>query len=161
MPISIGSADRRAANAETLSDRAVQPAILRGAACKCPACGKGRLFSRYLKVENACRRCGEVLSHHRADDAPAYFTMVIVAHVIVGGLLAVEKAFAPATWIQLAIWLPLTLVLSLVLLPVVKGSLVALQWALRMHGFGGGLDPAAPPPDPATPAVSIAQGRQG
>lgn len=129
--------------------RPVQPALLRGARGVCPACGTGRLFSSYLKVKAACEHCREELHHHRADDAPAYFTMLIVGHVIVGGLLTVEQAFSPPTWVQLAVWMPLTIVLSLLLLPVVKGMLVALQWALRMHGFGTGADPAAPAPDPA------------
>lgn len=161
MPISPGLADRPAAVAAVPSDRAVQPAMMRGAACRCPACGHGSLYSAYLKVEHACRHCGEVLAHHRADDAPAYFTMVIVGHFVVGGLLAVERAFSPPTWVQLAIWLPLTLVMSLALLPVVKGSLVALQWALRMHGFGAGEDPAASPPDPATAMASTSEGPKG
>jgi uncharacterized protein (DUF983 family) len=161
MPISPGLAGRHGASTEAPRERAVQPAMLRGAAGRCPACGRGRLFSAYLKVEDACRHCGEVLRHHRADDAPAYFTMAIVGHIIVGGLLTVEQAFAPPTWVQLAIWLPLTLVLSLVLLPVVKGSLVALQWALRMHGFGAGIDPAAPSPDPAISLTATAEGHKG
>ncbi len=76
--------------------------------------------------------------------------MFVVGHLVVGGVLSVEKAFAPPTWVQLAVWLPMTLVLSLALLPVIKGGLVALQWALRMHGFGSGRDPALPPVDPAT-----------
>src|SRR5262249_20657559 len=62
----------------------------------------------------------------------------IVGHVIVGGALWLEIALAPPTWLHLAIWLPLTLVMSLLLLPRIKGSLVGLQWALRMDGFGGG-----------------------
>jgi uncharacterized protein (DUF983 family) len=78
--------------------------------------------------------------------------MLIVGHFIVGGLLSMEQAFAPPTWVQLAVWLPATMILSLLLLPVVKGMLVALQWALRMHGFGSGPDPAAPAPDPALEA---------
>jgi uncharacterized protein (DUF983 family) len=131
------------------SERPVWPAIRTAARGCCPACGSGRLFTSYLKVVDHCPACNEALHHHRADDAPAYFTMFIVGHVIVGGLLALEKAIAPSTFVQLAIWLPLALVLSLALLPVVKGALVGLQWALRMHGFGPGDDPAAPLPDPA------------
>ena len=146
------------AKAGAEAERSVQPALLRGAAGRCPACGNGRLFVSYLKVADSCPQCGEALHHQRADDAPAYFTMVIVGHVIVAGVLAVEKSFAPATWIQLAIWLPMTLVLSLALLPVVKGMLVALQWALRMHGFGRGRDPAAPQADPAEGVVLPLQG---
>ena len=61
--------------------------------------------------------------------------MVIVGHVVVGGVLMLERAVAPDIWVHMVLWLPLTLGLSLVLLPMVKGALVGLQWALRMHGF--------------------------
>lgn len=108
------------------------------------------MFGRYLKVEPVCSRCGTELHHHRADDAPPYFTMFIVGHVIIGALLALEKKFAPETWVHLVIWLPLTLVLTLWMLPRVKGALVAYQWALRMHGFGAGPDPAEPEVWPPT-----------
>ena len=94
----------------------------------------------------ACGSCGEELHHHRADDAPPYFTMLIVGHVLVGGALSLEKAFAPSMWVHMALWLPLTLVLSLWLLPRIKGALIGLQWANRMHGFGDGPDPAAAEP---------------
>ena len=117
--------------------RPVMPAVMRGWSCKCPACGDGWIFSSYLKVADTCPKCGEELHHHRADDAPPYFTIFIVCHVVIGGMLALEQAYAPATWIHLIIWLPMTLGLSLWLLPHVKGTLIGLQWALRMHGFGG------------------------
>lgn len=94
------------------------------------------MFRAYLKVADRCPACGEDLSHQRADDAPAYFTMVVVGHVVVGGVLALERALAPEAWLQLALWLPLTAAMTLWLLPRTKGSLVGLQWALRMHGFG-------------------------
>ena len=86
---------------------------------------------------HTCDVCGTDLHHQRADDAPPYFTMLIVGHVVVGGILAAEVAYHPPTWVHLAIWLPLLVIMSLVLLPIVKGALVGLQWALRMHGFGG------------------------
>lgn len=132
----------------TAADRPVWPALWRGWSRVCPACGKGALFDRYLKVAHACSECGTELHHHRADDAPPYFTMVVVGHVVVGLILAVEKAYAPETWLHLVIWLPLALGLTLWLLPRVKGALVAYQWALRMHGFGKGPDPADPQPWP-------------
>jgi uncharacterized protein (DUF983 family) len=93
------------------------------------------MFRRYLKVADACPHCGEELHHHRADDAPPYFTIVIVGHIVVGLVLAVEMAYRPPLWVHAALWLPLTLILTLVVLQVVKGALVALQWALLMHGF--------------------------
>jgi uncharacterized protein (DUF983 family) len=122
--------------------RDVVRAMLRGFLKRCPGCGGAGLFGRYLKVRDACPKCGEALHHHRADDAPAYFTIFIVGHFIVAGVLAVERAFAPPTWAHLALWLPLTLVACLWLLPRVKGALVGLQWGLYMHGF----DPAHVPP---------------
>lgn len=109
--------------------------LLRGASLKCPACGQGSLFRRYLKVSETCTYCGESLHYHRADDAPAYFTIVIVGHVVVSLVLVVEMTFRPPLWLHAALWLPLTVVLALVLLVPIKGTLVALQWALLMHGF--------------------------
>lgn len=126
------------------TDRSVSEALFRGFRQKCPACGEGKIFSKYLKVAETCGHCGEALHHHRADDAPPYFTMLVTGHVIVGGVLAVERAWAPETWVHMAIWMPLLVVMSLVLLPRVKGALVGLQWALRMHGFGDTEDPEMP-----------------
>lgn len=117
--------------------RPIFRSMLRGASIRCPACGEGRMFRAYLKVADACPSCGEELHHQRADDAPPYVVITIVAHVVVGALLWAEIAYQPPVWLHLAIWLPLTVVLSLALLPPVKGALVGLQWALRMHGFGG------------------------
>jgi uncharacterized protein (DUF983 family) len=96
----------------------------------------GRLFGRYLKVNEACPACGEALHHHRADDAPPYFTIMVVGHVIVGAILPVERAFMPPLWLHAVVWLPLALAMSLWLLPRIKGGIVGLQWALYMHGFG-------------------------
>lgn len=117
--------------------RDVKQAMLRGWKQCCPACGQGGLFRKYLKVADTCPGCGEELHHHRADDAPPYFTMLVTGHVIVGGILVAERLWAPPTWLHLAVALPTLLVMSLWLLPRVKGALVGLQWALRMHGFGG------------------------
>ena len=116
-------------------ERSVPVAILNGLRARCPNCGTGRIFSGYLKVNDRCPDCGEALFHHRADDAPPYVVMLIVGHVLVGMMLWLEVAYAPALWLHAAIFLPLTIVMSLILLPPVKGALVALQWANRMHGF--------------------------
>ncbi|HEY8263953.1 MAG TPA: DUF983 domain-containing protein [Methyloceanibacter sp.] len=119
----------------SVGPRPVFGSILRGLSLRCPACGKGRLYRRYLKVADQCPSCGEALHHHRADDAPPYFTIAIVGHVVVGLLLAVEIVYRPPLWLHAAIWLPLTVILALILLPPIKGALVGLQWALLMHGF--------------------------
>jgi uncharacterized protein (DUF983 family) len=126
------------------ADRSAWPAMRRGLAHKCPACGEGDIFKSYLKVVDACAKCGEELHHHQADDAPPYFTIMIVGHIIGGGILWLELNHAPPTWVHLSIWLPLLLVLTLTMLPRIKAALVGLQWALRMHGFAVP-DSASPP----------------
>jgi uncharacterized protein (DUF983 family) len=110
-------------------------AMGRGFRGKCPHCGEGRLFGRFLKVADRCETCGEEFHHHRADDLPAYLVIVAVGHVIVPLILAVETAYAPPYWLQALIWLPLTLVSSLALLQPVKGAIVGMQWQFGMHGF--------------------------
>lgn len=132
------------------NDRSWPKAVMTGIQCRCPACGTGQLYESYLKVAPVCAACGEELHHQRADDAPPYFTMFIVGHIVIGGLLVMEQTWAPATWVHLVIWLPLTVFLSLWLLPKVKGGLIGLQWALRMHGFGGHSDEPDPEPQPAS-----------
>ena len=121
--------------------RPVGLAVRRGFAGRCPACGEGKLFRAYLKVADHCPHCGEALHHQRADDAPAYFTILIVGHFVIAGVLATEFV-APDTpfWVPALFWGALTLVCSLLLLPRIKGALVGLQWANRMHGFGGHSD---------------------
>lgn len=90
----------------------------------------------YLKVRRRCASCGEVLHHHRADDMPAWATILIVGHLVVGGLVTVEFAWAPPVWVHWVTWPSITLLCSLLLLPRIKGVVVGMQWALRMHGFG-------------------------
>ena len=111
-------------------------ALTRGALCRCPRCGEGRLFGKFLKVVDVCDACGEELYHQRADDMPAYIVMTIVGHIIIGLMLWVEVRYAPPFWVHAALWFPLTIVLSLGLLQPVKGTIVAMQWHFGMHGFG-------------------------
>ena len=123
------------AKARATGERSALLSLIRGAQLRCPACGEGSMFRRYLKVADHCETCGEALHHHRADDAPPYFTIIIVGHIVVGLVLVLEMAYRPPLWLHAAIWLPLTVLLALLLLPPIKGALVGLQWALLMHGF--------------------------
>ena len=110
-------------------------ALWRGFAMRCPSCGKGRLFGRFLKVVDHCPACGEVMSHHRADDFPAYLVIVIVGHLLVPTALFVEINYAPPLWLDTLIWLPLTAICAVALLQPVKGAIVGMQWQMGMHGF--------------------------
>jgi uncharacterized protein (DUF983 family) len=110
-------------------------AVMRGLRGRCPNCGRGHMFSRFLKVADHCAVCGEELFHQRADDFPAYLVIVLVGHTVVPLALLVETEFAPALWLQVALWVPLTGLLSLALLQPIKGAVVAMQWFGGMHGF--------------------------
>ena len=120
-------------------------AMKRGFRSRCPRCGEGKLFRAFLKVDNNCSVCGLDFTPHRADDLPAYLVIVIVGHIVVPLALSVETNFSPPVWLQLSIYLPLTLILSLLLLQPVKGAVVGLQWALRMHGFDDNPPDGVPP----------------
>lgn len=111
-------------------------AVRRGLLLRCPACGEGKLFGRYLRVNHSCPACGEELHHHRADDGPAYLTILVVVHVIGITMHSLVGSYRDDP-LQLALILSaLATVMSLVLLPRMKGLMVAVQWAKEMHGFG-------------------------
>lgn len=122
-------------SAQPLPKRNVWQAMARGLRCRCPNCGEGKIFGAFLKVADNCSVCGQDFSGHRADDLPAYLVIVIVGHIVVPIALWIETDYAPPVPLQLAIYLPLTLICSLLLLQPVKGAVVGLQWAFRMHGF--------------------------
>jgi uncharacterized protein (DUF983 family) len=118
--------------------RDVKTAMGRGALGKCPNCGRGPLFDGFLSVVQGCDKCGEELHHHRADDAPAYLTILIVGHLLLPLVLGVEEVYAPAIWVHLLLWGTLIPAACLALLRPIKGAVVGMQWASFMHGFGGG-----------------------
>jgi uncharacterized protein (DUF983 family) len=111
-----------------------QAALLRGALGRCPRCGQGSLFYRYLKMVDCCSRCGEAYGHFRTDDAAPWLTILVVGHVTVPLVLIFEQALQPPLGLALAMWLPLIVVLTLVLLPRCKGVIAALMWATKAEG---------------------------
>ncbi len=107
-------------------------ALARGALGRCPACGESRLFTGFLRVAPACPECHAPLGEVPADDAPPYFTIFIVAHVVIGLLVLVEQLWAPPLWLYAATFLPFTLVLTLALMRPVKGATVGLMLRLGL-----------------------------
>lgn len=122
----------------TQDDRPTWPALRRGFLCCCPNCGQGRLFEGYLKVTDSCPACGEELKHHRADDGPAYITILIVGHILAVMMHFVWVTFRPEPLVFATLLTVVAVGMSLWLLPRFKGAIVAYQWAHRMHGFGAG-----------------------
>jgi len=132
--------------------RPLLSALLHGLCCRCPACGTGRLFTGFLAVAPSCGHCGENLSHARPDDAPAYFVILIVGHIAVFLALAMEQELAPPLWATMSAAVAVTCLLTASLLRPAKGLIVALQWALWMHGF----DPVQAHDEPAHDAAEFA-----
>jgi len=107
-------------------------AVGRGLRGHCPACGEGRIFNGFLKVAEACHVCGAPLGLARADDAPPYFTILVVGHIIIPLLFIVDRMSQFPTWIMSAIFLPLTLILTIGLIRPIKGATVGLMLNLNM-----------------------------
>lgn len=126
--------------AKVAEKREVGQSMLRGAALKCPHCGKGHMFRAYLKVADYCDECGEQLNLHRADDFPPYIAIMIVGHLLVGIMLHMEMVWHVQPQVYLYTLLPLAVILPIAILPSIKGAIVGMQWANRMHGFGGHRD---------------------
>lgn len=125
--------------------RTIFTAIGRGIRLRCPRCGVGRCLGGYLTVAEHCAHCGEKLGHIRADDGPAYFTVLLAGHIVVPGALWVEQEWSPPLVPFVAGALVLTTLLIAVLLPVCKGGVVGLMWALKLSG--GEMHGDAPPPN--------------
>jgi uncharacterized protein (DUF983 family) len=125
-------------NTDSIDDRPLRPAVLRGWRRRCPNCGAGPLLKGYLAVRASCPVCGEDLHHQRADDGPAYLTILVVGHVMAPLFLWSFVRYRPDPMTLAAIFTVGTVALSLYLLPRFKGMVIAVQWAKRMHGFGRG-----------------------
>jgi uncharacterized protein (DUF983 family) len=110
--------------------------LARGFRRRCPQCGEGALFRGYLKVQPVCAVCGHDNGQYKADDAPPYFTILIVGHLVVGPLLAFPFIWRAPLWLVLGTTLPALLALTLLLLPRVKGAVVGFHWAVDADASG-------------------------
>ncbi len=124
--------------AELDLDRPLRATLWRGWRRRCPNCGNGPLLRNYLQVRDDCAICDEALHHHRADDGPAYLTILIVGHILAPTIMWAFIKFRPDPLILATLFTIGAVTLSLYLLPRLKGMVVAFQWAKRMHGFGDG-----------------------
>jgi len=105
--------------------------LKRGFAGRCPNCGEGRVLRRYLKVEPNCKVCGHDNAQYPSDDAPPYFTILIVGHLVVAPMLLLPFIWEWPAYQVLLIVIPLLTGSTLWLLPRTKGAVIGLQWGLR------------------------------
>lgn len=120
----------------TYGHESAWPAVRRGLACRCPNCGEGKLYRAYLKAVDRCAACGAPLAQIRADDGPAWLTILIVGHLVVGTALLVEVAYAPPVWASMVGFSAIALALCLFLLPRTKGLFIGAIWAMKTPGSG-------------------------
>jgi uncharacterized protein (DUF983 family) len=109
-------------------------ALIRAVLGRCPRCGQGQLLHHYLKIVDCCSICGESYGHFRTDDAAPWLTILVVGHMTVPIILICELNFELPLWLALAIYLPLIVGLTLILLPRCKGVIAALMWAMKAEG---------------------------
>jgi len=106
----------------------VMESAIRGIACKCPRCGKGKLYSGFLTLRPRCEACGLDYAFIDAGDGPAVFIIMIAGAIVVGCALIVEIKYQPPFWVHAALWLPLILATTLLPLRAMKSLLIALQF---------------------------------
>ncbi|MDD9924056.1 MAG: DUF983 domain-containing protein [Boseongicola sp.] len=126
---------------DELNDRDSKQAMMRGWKRRCPRCGQGPLMQSYLTVRSSCPVCDQQLDHHRADDGPAYLTILIVGKLMAPLMIWVFTAYQPEPMVLASTFSVGCIAVGLYLLPRLKGAIVGLQWAKRLYGFGA--------PDPA------------
>ncbi|MGH1578694.1 DUF983 domain-containing protein [Planktotalea sp.] len=129
------AASNSALEAEQSPERALKPALLRGWRRKCPNCGEGPLLQGYLKMRKSCTVCKQDFTAARADDGPAYLTILIVGHLMAPGLHIAFVHYRPEPLVLFSIFAVGCVALSLYLLPRLKGAIVAFQWSRQMFGF--------------------------
>jgi uncharacterized protein (DUF983 family) len=135
--------DRSAPAMSHVQPTSIWQALGRGARNRCPVCGKGKVFQGYLKLVPECEVCRAPLGQLRADDAPPYFVIFIVGHLLIPPVLWIEKAYQPPMWLHMVVWLPLFAAFCILLLRPVKGATVG--WMTRLGFAGIGDRPEAPP----------------
>jgi len=108
--------------------------ISRGLKERCPRCGEGRLFCRYLKVSAHCQKCGLDLARYPADDGPAYLTILLIGHLVVAPLLIFPIVWQASPYLTVPIILPALALLTLFALGRVKGGWIGLMYALEVNG---------------------------
>jgi uncharacterized protein (DUF983 family) len=109
------------------SSQPVSP-LFAGLMCRCPACGRGKLFRGFLGLQERCEACGLDYGFIDAGDGPAVFIILFAGLVVVAAALLVEVAYQPPFWVHAVLWLPLILVTTLAPLRLMKGVLIALQY---------------------------------
>lgn len=115
--------------------RPLRPALALALRGRCPACGEGRMFARFLKASGACRHCGQAWDTSRADDFPAYIVILLLGHLLVPLMIEVNAVLDIPLGVQAALWPGLAILLALAMIQPAKAAVITFQWSRRMDGF--------------------------
>ena len=110
-----------------ISEKTPSPYIV-GLLCRCPRCGKGKLFEGFLTLKSKCDACSLDFSFADAGDGPAIFVIMIAGAIVVGAALLTEVKYQPPYWVHAVLWIPLILIVTLWPLRGLKSLLIALQY---------------------------------
>lgn len=116
--------------------RPLGPALALALRGRCPACGEGRMFTRFLKPSPACGHCGQAWDQSRADDFPAYIVILLLGHILVPLMIEVNAALAIPLGLQALLWPGLAILLAVAMIQPAKAAVIAFQWSRRMDSFG-------------------------
>jgi uncharacterized protein (DUF983 family) len=118
-----------------LPRRSFRTSLGRGLRARCPCCGQGRLFYRYLKVEPVCQSCGHDLDRYPSDDGPAYFTVLLVGHLVIVPflILGAPLIWKAPLWILVPSALAAVAAITLSALPIIKGGVMGALYALDIN----------------------------
>lgn len=119
-----------------MTAQAVVPIVQAALRCRCPRCGKGRLFRGLLTVRDRCAVCGLDLCEHDTGDGPAVLVIFVLGTIVVGLAFWVEFTFSPPLWVHAVLWPVVTLPLAIVLMRPMKAAMVALQYRHRASEMG-------------------------
>jgi uncharacterized protein (DUF983 family) len=113
------------------------PPLSAGLRCRCPRCGRGRLYDGLLAVTERCATCNLDLAPHDSGDGPAVFVILILGAVVMPFVFAFERLVEPPMWAHMIVWPPVVIVLAITLLRLMKATLVALHYKNLGHEYDG------------------------
>jgi uncharacterized protein (DUF983 family) len=102
-----------------------------GLACRCPRCGRGRLYAGFITLRPACPECGLDYGPADSGDGPAVLIILVLGAVVVALALIVEAKFQPPLWVHAVIWIPVILGGAMGMLRPLKATMIALQFHHR------------------------------
>lgn len=118
----------------TSPERPVVSTLAAALLCRCPRCGRGKLYDGIVSVAPRCAVCGLDLRAHDAGDGPIVFVVFLLGAIVVALAVLVEFTFAPPLWVHAVLWAPVVLIGSIAMLRPLKAGFIALQYRHRALG---------------------------